>query len=479
MNDKIKRTLPPGIPWARNVDSFARQGTDAFSRNEIGLVLSSNWMVVAEENEIPVYSVPVTRGGPHSFCSFDLLDENMSVKFQVQYSGNLRSVAILPEYLSIPYTIEDGKILFQVFEPCNLMVEVNGQYKTPLTISVNLPESYIPDKDDPDVIWFAPGIHRINRLNLNDNQVVYLEDGAILQANRPFPNEKKLVEEDWAGKPNYKDFISAQKVKNIKILGRGIIDTSNLDWHERRTIFFDGCENVMISGITFNGAAHWTVLCNNCDGVKIENCKLYGYRENSDGIDIVNSSNVTVRNCFIRTGDDAVCVKSMLPPPRIGGENILVERCVVWNDKVRCFGIAGETMSDIQNVTFRNCDILRSFADWTREVGALCIITCDSGVISNIVFEDIRIRHEVNYAINCMIMLDKWSTDKKAGHVKNIVFRRIHIPSDVPIQIWGYDSEHLVEDVLLEDLSIYSGNVKIESKSLIEKNRYTERIVLA
>lgn len=479
MKDNIQSTLLSEVPWAEDVDDFARQGTDAFSRHEIGLVRSTNWKVVAEDNEIPVYSVPVTRGGPHSFCSYDLRVENMSVKFQLQYSGSLRSIVILPEGLSIPYTIEDGKILFQVFEPCSLMVEVNGQYKTPLTISVNPPESFIPDKDDPNVIWFGPGIHRINRLNLNDNQVVYLENGAILQADRPFPSEEKLVEEDWAGRPNYRDFISAQKVKNIKVLGRGIIDTSNLDWHERRTILFDGCENVTITGITFNGAAHWTVLCNNCNGVKIENCKLYGYRENSDGIDIVNSSNVTVRNCFIRTGDDAVCVKSMLPPPRIGGENILVERCVVWNDKVRCFGIAGETMSDIHNVTFRNCDILRSFADWTREVGALCIITCDSGVISNIVFEDIRIRHEVNYAINCMIMIDKWSTDKKAGHVKNIVFRGIQIPPDVPIQIWGYDSEHLVEDVLLENISIYSENGKVESNSLIEKNRYTKRIVLA
>jgi hypothetical protein len=78
-----------------------------------------------------------------------------------------------------------------------------------------------------------------------------------------------------------------------------------------------------------------------------------------------------------------------------------------------------------------------------------------------------------------MIMIDKWSTDKKAGHVKNIVFRGIQIPPDVPIQIWGYDSEHLVEDVLLDNLSIYCENGKVESNSLIEKNRYTAHVVLS
>lgn len=91
----------------------------------------------------------------------------------------------------------------------------------------------------------------------------------------------------------------------------------------------------------------------------------------SDGIDIVNSERVLVEGCLIRTGDDEVVVKVMAAPPVLGGRDITVRRCTVWNDKVRCFGITG--------VMFEDCGIVHSLAVWTEELGSLCIIVGDRG----------------------------------------------------------------------------------------------------
>ena len=79
----------------------------------------------------------------------------------------------------------------------------------------------------------------------------------------------------------------------------------------------------------------------------IEHVRLAGSRVgNDDGVDPCNSSNITVRNCFFRTDDDAISPKGIT---RRGGEklsksveNMLVEDCVFWVDFVNVFRIATE-----------------------------------------------------------------------------------------------------------------------------------------
>jgi polygalacturonase len=147
---------------------------------------------------------------------------------------------------------------------------------------------------------------------------LYLSPGAILKAVDPIEGDPFIIEKDWAEKKNYNDFIFANDRKNIKICGKGIIDTSGLDWHARRSIVFSDCSNISVSGITLNGAAHWTMPFFGCTEVSVNNVKIIGYRENSDGINLVDCKHVSVKDCFIRTGDDAVCVKSMGLNKRLG-----------------------------------------------------------------------------------------------------------------------------------------------------------------
>lgn len=477
MNTKVYPKIE-GIEKAKNEHDFLIQGSNAYKPHDIGIVVSADWEVEVDNNSIPTYSVPVTRGGPHSFTSLELLNSGEAVRFKVSYKGVLRSAKILPENLGIICEVIDNDILFSVDKPCNLMIEVNNRHIKPLNIFINPKEEIKFDKNSPNVLWFGPGIHEVNRILLEDHQIVYIEGGAIVKAIGPAQDEKPLIECDWANKPNYHDLFEAKGKSNITIMGHGIIDTSALDWHARMTMLFENCSNIKIQGVIMNGTSSWTLKCLDCREVEIDNVKMFGYRENSDGIDIVNSKDINVRNCFIRTGDDAICVKAMLKPPYVGGQNITVEKCTVWNDKVRCFGITCETKSDINNVTFNDCDILYSFADWGDHLGSLCIIACDSAVISDIKFSNIRIRHEATYAINCMIMHDRWSTDKNPGHIRHVVFDNISIPEDTPICIHGYDHHHLVEDVTINGLSIYGKKNKALSNNILECNPYTKNVVL-
>ena len=120
--------------------------------------------------------------------------------------------------------------------------------------------------------------------------------------------------------------------------------------------------------------------------------RLLAYRENSDGIDLVDTQNALIESCFLRTGDDAICLKSMALTKQVETHDITVRKCIVWNDKVRAFGVAGESRHDIYNAIFEDCDVLHSMADWTTEVGALAVYICDAAKVHHIVFRNIRVR---------------------------------------------------------------------------------------
>lgn len=463
-----------GIEPAKSLQQLVSYGDEAFAAIEEGFVLSPYWRVTVNGENSTVYAVAVTRGGPHSFTSFDL-PEGVHATITAEYmAAPIRSATLSPIRLQIPVQCEGHAVSFLLEETGQYVLQINDDFKHALTISVNPVEKAVPKGDN--VFYFGPGIHEVSTIEMTDNSVLYLAAGALLLPKKVSDEEEPLVEKDWAGKPNYQNFIHGNRAKNIKILGRGVIDLSRLDWHERMALTLDFCEDILIEGITITGTAHWTVRLLGCKNAVIDNIKLYGHRENSDGIDIVSSQDVVVKNCFVRTGDDAICVKAMLPPPACGGHNIVVEHCVVWNDKVRCFGIASETTHDISHVIFRHCDVVRSFADWTAELGSLAIIMCDASTISKILFEDIFIEHEVHHAMVLKIMQDKWSTDDQPGHINNITFRRISIPAGVPSLFEGYDKEHQVENITVENIEIRSQSNDLSPELNLKTNEFVANI---
>ncbi len=459
------------ICFAKDKNLFLRQGVEAKKAQEVGLVLSSEWKTFVDGKEIITYSTPVTHMGPQSFAMIDL--DIAPLCIDVEYEGPLREVEILPRELGIPFKVKGNRISFMAEKACNIVIEANHSSRSPLALFFSFEEE-IPDSEDSKVLWFAPGIHQIDYIELQDNQTLYLAPGAILKAKAPKEGDPYLIESDWAGKKNYYDFIFAQDKKNIRICGKGIIDTSSLDWHDRRSIVFSNCSNISVSGITLIGAAHWTMPFFGCAQVTVDKVKILGYRENSDGINLVDCTEVSIRNCFLRTGDDAICVKSMGLNKRFGCSDIHVSNCTAWNDKVRAFGIAGETRYEIRDILFENCQVLCGAADWTREVGALCIVISDSATIHKVTFRKISIRQENNYVINCMIMKDIWSTDIDAGHIENITFEDIDIPENSMIYLEGYDNEHRIRGLHFTGIRSYEKGREVNVDQYIVKNQYVD-----
>jgi hypothetical protein len=364
-----------------------------------------------------------------------------TVEIEVEIGGPVTSAFVQPLSRGIQASIAENKIRLTLDAPVNLQIEINGL--KPLHFYGNPLEQNPPWAGDPSVLYFKGGqVYEVGTLQLKDNQTLYLEGGAIL-----------------------KGALFATRAKNIRVCGRGVLDGSYYrDDRHVRSIVLDHCENVVIEDIIIIEPTTWMVVLGASRQLKITNIKEIGQVISSDGIDIVGSKDVLIDGCFLKNNDDCVVIKSQLSKLPDGEQvdwiedvdNIVVQNCVFMNDGAgNAMEIGHELRCDsIRNITFRNIDVLHVHGH-----GAVFSIhNSDHALVSDILWEDIRIEHCFDLFIDFRVFESRWGRDDQRGsiqnvHLKNIRWKRsTYNPGYTKSLIGGWDAATPVRNVLIEDL---------------------------
>jgi hypothetical protein len=375
-------------------------------------------------------------------AAFTTFDMQGTVKVVVTCPRPIESARVLPSSLKIVPEIDGNRLTIAMTEPKPLTVEVNGDCIHSLHILANAPEEHPPRTDDPNVIYYGPGVHEVAHMEVGSGKTVYVAGGAVVRgvigADEPFRISS------YSGLRTYSPTFDLRG-SNITFRGRGIIDGSRCTTHSRQLLAVHGAD-IRIEGVILRDSSTWTIPIHQSDRVTVENVKLLGYRANSDGIDICNSRDVTVRGCFIRTLDDLVVVKT----PGMDGEarRIVVRDCVLWNEVAHALSIGAELRQNVDDVLFTNCDVIHDKGrEWT-----LRVYHCDSARISNVRFSDLRIE-ESPRLISLWINKAQWSRDKERGQIDGVTFSRIAATTDkLKIEFLGFDATHLIENVAIRDV---------------------------
>ncbi len=141
--------------------------------------LSSPVYMAKVGTPIPPAMVDEKLGRTH-FTSFDM---NGEVTVTVTYSHDINEVKLLPTARGIDYSISGKQVTFSFLHRGQLTLEVNGDWQNSLHLFANSFETDIPSPNDPNVIYYAPGIHHLNStVNVGSGQTVYLAAGAVLYA---------------------------------------------------------------------------------------------------------------------------------------------------------------------------------------------------------------------------------------------------------------------------------------------------------
>jgi hypothetical protein len=414
--------------------------------------------LVSDEYAITVNGKPVRayfaktqwyEGGKYSFASFDFSGRiTVTIKSKI----DLSKVKILPEKYGItPHLYGEKELSFEADKPFQISIEPDGPSHG-LLLFGNAPEKDKPKKGDPGVIYYGPGIYKPGIINLKSGQTLYLAGGAIVKGG-----------------------IMAEG-NNIRIMGRGILDGT--DWGHgagplSRMINFVHCNNILMQGITVRGSWLWTIVPQACDGVTISNVKICGSRVgNDDGIDPVNSSNVLIKDCFIRTDDDCIAIKGLGLAHDKADSAITIQNCRLWTDYANIFRIGFESKeSSMEDIHVKDVDVLHFTGDRSiKEYWNKCVFyiqPMDNLTMKDFTFEDIRINGEGEQnLIKIMPMHYSWDGTVRqtpGGGIKNLLFKNIDVYGSTPgnlgcIYVSGADEAHDVKSIVFENVIRY-GNI--------------------
>lgn len=270
----------------------------------------------------------------------------------------INSVEIKPKQFGISHTVKDGKIIFSLDRAMNFTVEVNGIHNM-LHFFATKMKPYEKKEND---IYFGPGVHYAGFINPKSGQNVYIHPKAYVYGA-----------------------IFIYKADNVRVYGGGVIDSSLYARGEaaelteengliakgildlglsQKVVNYAGnfvayeCKNLTVEDVIFTDSMFWSFITrNHCKNVVIDNVKLVGqWRYNSDGFDICSSSNVELKNCFIRSFDDCIVVRgAVLEGETEDSRNIRIENNITWCDWGNNLEIwQGEVPNTIKNIEWKN-----------------------------------------------------------------------------------------------------------------------------
>lgn len=214
-------------------------------------------------------------------------------------------------------------------------------------------------------VYIHNGVFMTGSLVLKDNVTLYVEAGAVLRgSHRPedYPEHRPSL-------PSYRSheafqLIYAEKAKNIRITGGGVIDgnsqgngqpwSNKLDEISRpRLIRMSECKDVRVDHITLIRSVCWTQYYEGCENLKENDIHIRCYtgQDNQDGIDISGCKNVEVSNYHAITGDDGICIKSMSMKTN---ENLYIHDIFIRYSNCHAIKIGTETHGDVRHVRVNN-----------------------------------------------------------------------------------------------------------------------------
>jgi len=181
---------------------------------------------------------------------------------------------------------------------------------------------------------------------LKSHVELHLSHGAVLLASGnmqdynavdAYPQNFSYPEEEWVGK----HLIIALGCENVAITGSGIIDGSGHLFYDKpekhwRFLWADGlslskdkqalrpgqlicfveCTHVRVQDFRIQNATCWCCFFHGCDYVQVRGVRIFNDSTyaNTDGIDIDCWRFVTVSDCIIDTGDDAIAIRGNARP---------------------------------------------------------------------------------------------------------------------------------------------------------------------
>jgi len=301
------------------------------------------------------------------------------------------------------------------------------------------------------------GTYLTGSLCLQSHVTLHLDAGATLLGSKRLEDYAVRIPALRSYTDNYteRSLLYGENLEAVALEGRGVIDGQGAAFRgpykvRPYLLRLVGCRDVAVRGITLRDSPMWVQHYLACDGLLIDGIRVVSTcNANNDGLDIDGCQRVRIAHCDIRSGDDAIVLKSTLDRPC---RNVVITDCLLSSD-CNAFKLGTESNGGFADITLSNCVIYQ-----TRLAG-LALELVDGGALERVSLANVTM-HETRGAI--FIRLGNRARPFKADMAPPGMGRLSHVRIS-NVQAFGADAVgcsitglpgHPVQDIALENVSV-------------------------
>jgi hypothetical protein len=375
---------------------------------------------------------------------------------------NLRKLVIAADPAETDRPANKGPDIFNVTSS-RFNADPTGQTVTTAAVQAALDaaSAYGSQPTFPRGIVYVPrGVYTVGNLELRSNTSLYLEAGAVLRVS---PN-KSLYSTDAHKNSQNRDltwWIQTEfGASNIKLFGRGTLDGNGMAaagaGFGTNVLVPIAASNVRLDGLTIRESGSWGVIPVRSNDVTFTNMKLFNRFDmgEADGIDVIESQNVTVRRGIGIGLDDPYTTKAYDRTVDIGvnwpGQPELVrdatfDGLLSWTF---CYGFkVGQGVFSTQDtVVFKNGVV------YDAAIGVGIHHKAGAGTAAQVTFDNIdieRLSFSNDNRRTWLAFMVNDSTGLGAGPISGVTVRNINVRDrgTTPAQLAGLSAAAAINDV--------------------------------
>lgn len=366
------------------------------------------------------------------------------VEVEVTYiKGGVKKARIRPDSYGIEFERRADTLRFKLTEPRNIVVQVNDEVFDALHLFARPIDTDRPAADDPDVIYFGPGLHTTadGSVTVPSGKTVYLDGGAVLKS-RVF----------------FKD------VENAGLAGRGVIWAA-----PGGGTTIEGSKNISIGSVTMLNPDGYACTIGESSDVSVTGMAAFSSKGWGDGIDVFSSSDVTIDGVFMRNADDCIAIYTHRWEYYGDTRNITVKNSTLWADVAHPINVGTHGNTDapevLENLTFQNIDICDHREPQMNYQGCIALNAGDSNLIRNVKVDGVRVEDFRRGQLIHMRVMFNTSYNTSVGRGIEDVYVKDLSYNGKPLEtvlLLGYDADHGIKNVTFENLVI-NGTVIADS----------------
>lgn len=415
--------VPDGIPQNDSFEVRVRSGR------------RGRWQTVGVYNTTLKAINAATGGDQVHQSSVAYFDFSGEVDVKITYTkGDIDKARIRPLSYGIEPDVDGDCLRFTLTEPRKVVVEVNDELFDCLHLLANPVDENAPDPDDPDVVYFGPGLHTGEGVTVESGQTVYIAGGAVVKRNVYFDN-----------------------VENAVLRGRGMI--YGVEWGAAP---IRSSRNILVEGITImNNPTGNAMDIAESEQVTVRGLSYFSSGKWGDGIDVFCSSDVLIEGAFMRSSDDCIALYSHRSNYYGDVRNVTVRGCALWADVAHPINVGTHGNTDepevLENIVISDVDILDHREPQMDYQGCIALNPGDSNLVRNVRVQDVRIEDfRWGQIIHMRVAYNpKYNTSVGRGiesvFVRNLSYEGTRAGTAL---LLGYDAEHGIDDVVFQNFSV-------------------------